>query len=390
MNGEKSFMQLSEVACLNPGLSHPLKDSDVISFLSMADVTTEGATSEGDDRRYADVSKGYTAFECGDLLVAKITPCFENGKIVQAKIKHKHGFGSTEFHVIRPNPECLDARYLLHLLRQLDVRTDGARKMTGSAGHRRVPISFFAGLKIFLPSLAEQKRIAAMFDQLDLLRINRRISITKIGELTRSIFMDSFGDPVVNSMGLPILKLGLLGRLDRGVSKHRPRNAPELMGGDYPLIQTGEVARCDGYLTSYTSTYSDCGLLQSKMWPAGTLCITIAANIAKTGILKFDACFPDSIVGFTADDRGTVEYVRVWLSFLQKNLEENAPSSAQKNINLAVLRALDIPVPSLEERHTFASRISSLEKVKTLNRNHLVQLDTLFASLQHRAFRGEL
>ncbi|HRA89425.1 MAG TPA: hypothetical protein PK992_15175, partial [Planctomycetaceae bacterium] len=82
----------------------------------------------------------------------------------------------------------------------------------------------------------------------------------------------------------------------------------------------------------------DIGLRQSKMWPAGTLCITIAANIAKTGILTFDACFPDSVVGFRADDPATVEYVRVWLSFLQKALEDSAPESAQKNINLAILR----------------------------------------------------
>lgn len=140
-------------------------------------------------------------------------------------------------------------------------------------------------------------------------------------------------------------KFGEVGTLDRGISKHRPRNAPELLGGSHPLVQTGEVANCDGYIRSYTSTYSDLGLRQSKMWPAGTLCITIAANIAKTGILTFEACFPDSVVGFRADDPATVEYVRVWLSFLQKALEDSAPESAQKNINLAILRGLNIPLP---------------------------------------------
>jgi len=94
-----------------------------------------------------------------------------------------------------------------------------------------------------------------------------------------------------------------VGTLDRGVSKYRPRNAPELLGGPYPLVQTGEVSNCDGYIRSHVSTYSESGLRQSKMWPAGTLCITIAANIAKTGILTFPSCFPDSVVGFAQSIR---------------------------------------------------------------------------------------
>jgi len=126
------------------------------------------------------------------------------------------------------------------------------------------------------------------------------------------------------------------------------------------------------------------------MWPIGTLCITIAANIAKTGILTFEACFPDSVVGFNSDEPATVEFIRVWLSFLQKTLEENAPESAQKNINLAILRNLDVPFPPLDLQREFARRVAAVEKLKTAQRAALAELDALFASLQHRAFRGEL
>jgi type I restriction enzyme S subunit len=126
------------------------------------------------------------------------------------------------------------------------------------------------------------------------------------------------------------------------------------------------------------------------MWPAGTLCITIAANIAKTGILTFDACFPDSIVGFRSDEPSTVEFVRTWLSFLQKRIEETAPESAQKNINLAILRNLDVPIPPLTLQREFARRVASIEKLKTAHRASLAEMDALFASLQHSAFRGEL
>jgi type I restriction enzyme S subunit len=245
-------------------------------------------------------------------------------------------------------------------------------------------------LVIPLPPLPEQRRIAAILDQADALRAKRREALAQLDSLTQSIFIEMFGDPVKNERGWPIKRLGDVGTLDRGVSKHRPRNAPELLGGVHPLVQTGEVSNCDGYIRDFTHTYSDLGLKQSKIWPAGTLCITIAANIAKTGILTFDACFPDSVVGFRADDPATVEFARVWLSFLQKALEDSAPESAQKNINLAILRGLNIPAPSLVLQQTFATRIQSVEALKASHRAALLNLDRLFASLQHRAFAGGL
>src|SRR5579863_9206259 len=92
-----------------------------------------------------------------------------------------------------------------------------------------------------------------------------------------------------------------LGEVNRGRSRHRPRYAAHLYGGPYPFIQTGDIKGSAGMITSHTQTYSEAGLAQSRLWPAGTMCITIAANIAETGILTFPACFPDSIVGFIAD-----------------------------------------------------------------------------------------
>src|SRR5262249_8289055 len=157
------------------------------------------------------------------------------------------------------------------------------------------------GLAIPLPPLDEQRRIAAILDHADALRAKRRRALACLDTLTQSVFVDMFGNPVRNERGWPTRKLVELGTLDRGVSKHRPRNDPALLGGPYPLIQTGDVANSGGYITGFVATYSELGLAQSRLWPAGTLCITIAANIAKTGVLTFDACFPDSVVGFTAD-----------------------------------------------------------------------------------------
>jgi type I restriction enzyme, S subunit len=245
-------------------------------------------------------------------------------------------------------------------------------------------------LEVPLPPLPEQRRIADVLDRAESLRAKRRDALAKLDTLTQAIFIDMFGDPILNVKGWPVKKLSELGSLGRGVSTHRPRNAPQLLGGPYPLVQTGEVANCGGYVREYHSTYSEVGFKQSKMWPVGTLCITIAANIAKTGILTFKACFPDSIVGFLSNDAATVEYVRVWLSFLQKRLEDAAPESAQKNINLGLLRELLIPCPPLPLQREFARRVAAVEQLRSAHRASLAQLDELFASLQHRAFRGEL
>ncbi len=384
-------VRLDEVAELNPTLAIPLENDESVSFIPMSAVTAETAsTSAGEDRRYSTVSKGYTPFLNGDLLVAKITPCFENGKIAQARLARRVGFASTEFHVVRPRAGQADARYLLYFLRQERVRDEGARRMTGSAGQRRVPEHFLAGLQVPLPLLPEQRRIAEVLDRAEALRAKRRAALAQFDTLTQSIFLDMFGDPIANPKRWPVSKLPELGTLDRGVSKHRPRNAQQLLGGPYPLVQTGDVANCDGYVRDYSATYSEVGLRQSRLWPVGTLCITIAANIAKTGILTFDACFPDSVVGFRSSEPARVEFVRAWFSFVQQSIEASAPESAQKNINLATLRGLDIPVPPIELLRRFTVRIAAVQGLKAKQRASAASLDALFASLQHRAFRGEL
>jgi type I restriction enzyme S subunit len=263
------------------------------------------------------------------------------------------------------------------------------RKATG-ASYPAISDRIVCESKLPFPPPSEQRRIAAILDKADELRAKRRAALAKLDSLTQSIFLDMFGDPISNAQSWPMNTLADLGTVERGVSKHRPRNAPELLGGSYPFVQTGDVANCDGYIRSYVATYSEQGLRQSKMWPAGTLCITIAANIAKTGILTFGACFPDSVVGFKAEEAATVEFVRVWLSFLQATLEKSAPESAQKNINLEILRALKVPTPGIERRREFARRIAAIERCKAVQRSSSVYCETLFATLQHRAFRGEL
>ena len=241
-------------------------------------------------------------------------------------------------------------------------------------------------INICMPNLETQKKIADVLDKMKSLIDLRKKQIEKMDLLIKSKFIEMFGDPVTNSKNWGTELLGQLGDLNRGISKHRPRNDPSLLGGIYPLIQTGEVANANLYINRYTRTYSDIGLKQSKMWPKGTLCITIAANIARTTILGFDACFPDSVVGFLSNKKTNNIYIYYWFSFFQKILEKQAPESAQKNINLKILNELYVVVPPVTLQNQFASFVESVEKQKHLLQQALDKMGINYKSLMQEYF----
>lgn len=191
------------------------------------------------------------------------------------------------------------------------------------------------------------------------------------------------------------VKLAVLGELARGKSKHRPRNDPRLLGGEYPFIQTGEVKAANRIISSYTNTYSEFGLAQSHLWPAGTLCITIAANIAETAFLGFDACFPDSIVGFTAIERVILpKYVELFIESAKQSISAYAPATAQKNINLTTLENLWIPYCHPDEQRQIVEMLdqatSTIDATETEIATNLQKIATLRQAILKRAFSGRL
>jgi type I restriction enzyme S subunit len=159
-------------------------------------------------------------------------------------------------------------------------------------------------------------------------------------------------------------RLGEVGSIERGKSKHRPRNDKRLFdGGTYPLVQTGDVSQSkysNFLITTCGSYYNDFGLAQSRLWSKGTLCITIAANIAETGFLGMDACIPDSVVTFTPWRNNSINFVKTFIDLAKNDLENFAPSTAQKNINLAILNELAFPLPPLAEQKRIVARIDEL------------------------------
>ena len=212
-----------------------------------------------------------------------------------------------------------------------------------------------------------------------LMRIRaERERMGKISRSSREVPLLDVGDdtePFDLPTGWAWARFAQLGEFGRGKSKHRPRNDPSLFSpGIYPLIQTGEVSRACQFITEVHSHYSDVGLAQSRLWPAGTLCITIAANIADSAILSFDACFPDSVVGFIpAKAFDDARYFLVFMKTARQRLIDFAPSTAQKNINLDVLNSVLIPLPPLAEQHRIVARVEELRRLCDDLRHRLAQ-----------------
>lgn len=258
-----------------------------------------------------------------------------------------------------------------------------------------------------LPPLLEQQRIVerieSLFAKLDEAKENlqnvldgfetRKAAILHkafTGELTANwrkqhgVSMDSWEEK----------KLGDCGSLQRGRSKHRPRNDSRLFGEKYPFIQTGDVANAEMYIINHSKMLSDFGLQQSKLFPKGTLCITIAANIGKVGILTYDCCFPDSVVGFLPNNENICEFIYYKLTTLQKELEELAPATAQKNINLKLLNDLKINMPTRDEQIEIVRIIDYLfakeQQAKELAEKAIAKIDLIKKAILARTFRGEL
>lgn len=193
------IVRLGDVAQINPRLPKNIDDSQTVSFVAMASAGEDGMLLNEEPRILAETKKGFTYFENGDVLLAKITPCFENGKCLRpGQISNQVGFGSTEFHVLRADEKLLDPGYLFYIIWSKQFRFLGEKSMSGAAGQKRVSTDFLAGFEIPLPPLEEQKRIATTLDKADAIRRKRQQAVQLADEFLRAVFLDMFGDPVTN------------------------------------------------------------------------------------------------------------------------------------------------------------------------------------------------
>lgn len=182
-------------------------------------------------------------------------------------------------------------------------------------------------------------------------------------------------------------KLDELGFVGRGKSRHRPRNAAFLYGGRYPFFQTGDIKAANFHLTEYSQTYSDEGLAQSKLWKPGTLCITIAANIAESAILGIEGCFPDSVVGFVADpDKADVRFVKYYMEILKLQMQSVSRGTTQDNLSLDKLLTFDFRVPPLPVQRRIAGVLSAYDELMENSQRRIRILEAMARALYREWF----
>jgi type I restriction enzyme S subunit len=307
------------------------------------------------------------------------------------------GFGSTEFHVVRPRPGKADVRYLLHFLRQRHVRLDGEQKMTGSAGQRRVPEHFIAGLIVPAPALAEQRRIAKILDRADALRGKRRAALAQLDNLTRSIFLDLFGDPELNPRNWKMLRLqdALSMPLRNGLS---PSHAGKIVA----KVLTLSAITGSGFDSSAlkTSTFQSPPPPDQSVDTNDFLICRGNGNSQLVGKGYFptspmsDVTFPDTMIAarILPDrvERAFLQYV--WNSnAVRRQIESLArTTNGTFKVNQTMLEGITFIAPPISLQREFALRANAVEKARAARRASLAAMDELFSVLQRRAFRGEL
>lgn len=319
---------------------------------------------------------------------------------------------SSAMKILTPNTELVLPKFIYYRMQiiQFDHST-----------HKRYWIQQYSKIKVAIPPIPVQEQIVScieeLFSELDNGAETLQKTKQQLAVYRQAVLKQAFEGHFTNHEDFQIelewatedetsklpkipsewryVALSKLGDLGRGKSKHRPRNDAKLFeGGKYPFIQTGDVKAAKRYITEYNKMYGEFGLQQSKLWPKGTLCITIAANIAETAFLGIDACFPDSVVGFTPFEFVSSEYVKHFIESQKLKLWAFAPATAQKNINLDTLENLIIPYCALSEQESVVAEIESRMTIcdnieKTVD-TALQQAEAMRQSILKRAFEGRL
>jgi specificity determinant for hsdM and hsdR len=342
----------------------------------------------------------------GDVLVSLTRPNLNAVALITKQYDNQ--IASTGFEVLKPTKIQSELLYFLvrtqHFINAISSLEQGALYPAAKS-------SDVQNYQFNLPPLPEQQylsqKLTALLDEVAQTKQRLEAIPALLKQFRQSVLADAVsgrlteewrGSSSYDEDGYPIdwdkKKLSDLGVLNRGKSKHRPRNDPQLFGIEYPFIQTGDVANSNGEIWNSRQFYSQFGLAQSKLFPKDTLCITIAANIADTSILRIDACFPDSIVGFISNDNNNVLFIKYLIDVNKNNLERFAPATAQKNINLKILNELVFSVPPKEEQTQIVQKVETYfalaDEIETQVNAALENVNLLTQSILAKAFSGEL
>jgi type I restriction enzyme S subunit len=296
-------------------------------------------------------------------------------------------------HVLRPIRNAILDNWLIHYLNHSDLSefVSGLTVPKLNQGSLRE-------IAVPLPPLREQRRIVGIldkaFDGIATAKANAEKNLQNARALFESHLQAAFTQRGAGWAEKKLIQIAKV--FGRGKSRHRPRNEPKLYGGRYPFIQTGDISSANHWIVSYSQTYNEVGLAQSKLWPRGTICIAIVgATVGETAILDFDACVPDSVIAIVVnEDVADNEYVEYLLQTYKDILKEMGKGTARDNINLGTFERQAFPFPPVDKQREIVAKINALgeetRRLESLYQRKLAALDELKKSLLHQAFSGEL
>ena len=384
---------------LNRGISPKYLDENGVCVLNQKCVRDHAVNYES-SRRHDAEAKTVSAerfVRLGDVLVNS-TGTGTLGRVAQVRDEPDEPT-TVDSHVtiVRPKPGMFHLDFFGYMLIVIEEAIKEAGE--GCGGQTELARSVLADrFSISYPSsLPEQQRIVAILDEAFDGIATAKANAEKNRQNARALF-ESHLQSVFTHRGEGWKQKTLAEiatTFGRGKSRHRPRNEPKLYGGEYPFIQTGDIRNSEHFITEYSQTYSEAGLAQSKLWPKGTICITIAANIAETGILGFDACFPDSVIGVIANPQeADVDFVEYLLQSFKVRIQAMGKGSAQANINMGTFENERFPFPPVTEQKQIVAKLDALreetQRLESLYWQKLTALDDLKKSLLHQAFSGQL
>ena len=358
--------------------------------LSAVDQDTKSITEAREIACAEAPSRARQLVRTGDVLVSTVRPNL-NG-VARVPNDLNGATASTGFCVLRPDPEKLSGSYLFHWVKSAAFVGDMVNKATGASYPAVTDRIIFESL-FPLPPLEEQRRIAAILDQAETLRTQRRTALALLDSLTQSLFLDMFGDPVANPKGLPICELQrLCTRITDGTHQ-----SPAWQKSGIPFLFISNIVEGQINFDTHKFISADTHAELTKRCPIeiGDVLYTTVGSYGNAAVVSTKELFAfQRHIAHIKPDRSKLDS-RFLAAMIQspgvrQQVDKVAKGIAQKTVNLADLKGLSVFWPPLPLQQTFATRIAAIEALKATHRRALAALDALFASLQQRAFTGAL
>ena len=359
--------------------------------LSAVDQDTKSITEAREIACAEAPSRARQLVRTGDVLVSTVRPNL-NG-VARVPNDLNGATASTGFCVLRPDPEKLSGSYLFHWVKSAAFVGDMVSKATGASYPAVSDRIIFESL-FPLPPLEEQRRIAAILDQAETLRTQRRTALALLDSLTQSLFLDMFGDPVANPKGWPTESLTDLCHCYSGGTPSKAKK--EYWEGELPWFSAKDMKAEDLFDSEDHISEQVPETTTLKLLPKDTVAIVvrgmILAHTFPVCVLRIPATINQDLKALLPKQPVNSQFLAACLrsqsGFVLEKVSEAGHGT--KRLDAQGLQCIRIPRPGDELEQTFATRIAAIEALKTTHRHALAALDALFASLQQRAFAGQL